>query len=64
MMAHDKRSQLHRVEAELLKAIASRDFELSYEDLKGGFLVKTLRVSLTELAAHKKLRGSSLQAGR
>lgn len=43
---HDKHNRFHHLEAELLDAIGSRDFELSREDLKGGALVKRLREKL------------------
>ncbi|MGB7189852.1 MAG: hypothetical protein WBD10_06935 [Acidobacteriaceae bacterium] len=47
LIRHDKRGQVRRLEAELLEAVVSGDFELSPGELKGGSLVKALRKKVT-----------------
>lgn len=46
LIRHDKRGQRRRLEVELLEAVASGDFELSPDELKGGSLIKSLRKKL------------------
>lgn len=47
LIRQDKRGQVRRLEAELLEAVTSGDFELSPGELKDGSLVKALRKKVT-----------------